>query len=75
MALRRRRRAPGGTSEAPALEDAQRSLERARAQHAEQARKRDQEREGVIARTERLAEENHLAGWVLDIISGNGGTG
>jgi hypothetical protein len=74
MALRRRRRdAPVSTQ--AGLEQAQRALEHARAQRAEQDRKREQEQEGLIKRMERLAEENHLSGWVLDIISGSGGNG
>lgn len=67
---RERRKVPADTA---ALERAQQSLKVARAQRAEQARKREQEQEGVIARMERLAEDNHLSGWVLDIVSGNGG--
>lgn len=56
----------------PDLPGAQRALEHAREQRAEQDRKREQEREGLIKPMERLAQENHLAGWVLDIIGGNG---
>lgn len=52
---------------------AQSSLRVAKAQHTEQARKREQEQEGVIKRMERLAEDNHLAALVWDVVIGNGG--
>lgn len=55
------------------LARAQRSLEEARALRREQARKREQEQEGVIAQMERLAEGNHLAALVWDVVIGNGG--
>lgn len=66
---RGRRKVPADT----ALERAQRSLDTARAQHAEQARKREQEQEGVIAVMERLADGNHLAALVWDVMTGNEG--
>lgn len=61
------------TDSEASLARAQRSLERAQKLRAEQARKREQEDEGVIARMERLAEDNHLVGWVLEIVSGGNG--
>lgn len=67
MALRKRKRKAGD------LENAQRSLEHARKQRAEQETKRQQEQERLIKRMERLAEENHLAALVWDVVTGNGG--
>jgi hypothetical protein len=55
------------------MDRAQRALERARRQRAEQARKREQEQESVIGRMERLAAGNHLAGLVWDVVAGIGG--
>lgn len=54
------------------LEQAQAALERARAQRAEQARKRQAEHERVIATMDRLAQANHLAALVWDVVTGNG---
>lgn len=67
MALRKRKRKAGD------LESAQRSLEHARRQHGEQASKRQQEQVTLIARMERLADENHLAALVWDVVTGSGG--
>lgn len=69
MALRKRKRNTQG-----GLEDAQKSLERARRQHKEQAAKRKQEQAGVIKKIERAYENNHLVALVWDVISGDGGT-
>ena len=55
------------------LEQAQRSLEHAMSQRAEQDRKREHEQEGVIKRMEQLAEGNHLAALVWDVITGGNG--
>lgn len=68
MALRKRKRTTQG-----GLEDAQKSLERARRQHKEQAAKRRQEQEGLLRQMERLAEGNHLASLVWEVITGDGG--
>lgn len=67
---RRQHKAPPDTGQAQALEEAEQELERARTQHRVQARKRDQEQEGVIRRMERLAEENHLGALVWDVLTG-----
>ena len=55
------------------IEQARRSLELARSQHDEQASKRQQEKERLIDPMQRLAEENHLAAWVWDIVAGSRG--
>lgn len=47
------------------LQDAQDSLEQARAAREDQQRKRAQEQESVIARLDRLAADNHLAQLVI----------
>lgn len=62
-----RRRKNGG------LQKAQRALDRARAQHAEQDTKRQQEQAVLIGRMERLAKDNHLAALVWEVVAGNGG--
>jgi len=64
-------RKPRGREDA--LTQAEHALRTAQEQHTEQARKREQEQEGVIARMERLAEGNHLAALVWDVMTGNGG--
>ena len=70
MAGRRRwRRRP---EEPVKLEQAQAALERARAQRREQASKREQEKDRVIDRMERLARDNHLGALVWDVVAGNG---
>ena len=66
-----RRKSPRGA--APGVQDAQRALDRAREQHAEQAAKREQEHGRLIRPMERFAEENHLASLLLDAATGNGG--
>lgn len=63
----RRRAVPSTTAD---LARAQDTLQEARAQYTEQARKREQEAEGVIARMERLAEGNHLAALMWDVVTG-----
>lgn len=55
------------------VEAAQDALNQAKAQRAEQDRKREQENEGLIKRMERLAADNHLAALVWDVMQGNGG--
>lgn len=47
------------------LQDAQESLEQARAAREDQQRKREREQETVIARLDRLAADNHLAQLVI----------
>lgn len=61
MFLRRRPRRDTATD----LQDAQDSLEQARAAREDQQRKRAQEQESVIARLDRLAADNHLAQLVI----------
>jgi hypothetical protein len=65
--------APRNSKTARNLERAQRSLEQARRQATEQDRKRAQEQESLIRRMERLAESNHLAALIGDVVAGSGG--
>jgi len=65
--LRRRRRIVKAEQ---LIAESDESYREARAAHQEQVAKRDQERNTVIARTERLAKENHLGGLVWYIASG-----
>ena len=55
------------------IANARESLREAKQEHAKQVRLRDQEREAVVNRIERLAQNNHLGALIWDTITnGNG---
>ncbi len=54
------------------LDEATESFEQAKRDNLNQSKKRDQEEEMIIRRIEKLAEDNHLASLVWDVVTGNG---